>query len=324
MMNDRFKKNDKLNFSDSIIESSNEVVKPLKQYLNSSCNESKKYTDKITNIFKIIMPYIEKQQNEIAIISKELQPFIERSRLLMDTIKPLTKSIINYQHEYFDNLNFSNVISEVFKNFDWNETYRIYKQTAIEYLNFGYYPSFICLECGQEFISIKSNNKRKKLINNIIETNLPLFVKKFKINFPKYKREINEIYKLYKLKKYRLCTLSIINLSSVISNETFDKTDFTETGKNGRLEAKLRARITINKKEISYIIFSPYLNDKEFCDANTLKYNYREIPENYIKYPYNRNAIIHGYTKKINKEICFRWISVIMSLYDVIIKYIEK
>ena len=73
------------------------------------------------------------------------------------------------------------------------------------------------------------------------------------------------------------------------------------------------------------MIFSPYIEDDDLVSANVLIQNHRSNPQKYLDVPFNRNAILHGYSKKFGTEqYCLRWFSVLFNTMEISIKISEN
>lgn len=133
-----------------------------------------------------------------------------------------------------------------------------------------------------------------------------------------YKKIINQIFLLYNREEYRLCILSIINLLSIIYNNNFENTDFNEP----KLKSKLTSLGLLDDEQNKFSIFAPYYV-KERND-NKIIANYQSNPSQYKKYPYCRNAILHGYSIRFgNNRNTLRWFSVLLNTID-LLDVVEK
>ena len=76
------------------------------------------------------------------------------------------------------------------------------------------------------------------------------------------------------------------------------------------------------------MLFASYINDEILLSNNKLIKNCQSNPAEYLNIPYNRNAILHGYSKKFGSEAnCLRWFSVLINTMEIseeIIKTEEK
>ena len=107
----------------------------------------------------------------------------------------------------------------------------------------------------------------------------------------------------------------MINIVSIINNSQFKNIDFTQ---KDRIREKLLEKQIMKEKETNYLLFSPYINDNELSSSNTLIRSYRNNPSEYLKFPFNRNAILHGYSKKFGSEVnCLRWFSVLINTMQI-------
>jgi hypothetical protein len=107
-------------------------------------------------------------------------------------------------------------------------------------------------------------------------------------------------------------------LISIINNSQFEYIDFTEKNK---IRQKLLEKNIMKDKETNYMIFSPYIEDDDLVSANVLIHSYQLTPKEYLKIPFNRHAILHGYSKKFgNEQNCLRWFSVLFNTMEISIK----
>ena len=150
-----------------------------------------------------------------------------------------------------------------------------------------------------------------------VEYYIKVLKKDILINFKDYSNDIKEIYELYDSEKYRLCILSLINILSQIFNKSFEGKDFTETD-----EIVLKNYNIMNLSNEEYYQFMPYCRiydgKKVKKYDNALLNNYKNKREKYADFPYNRNAILHGYSNDFgNKNNCLRWFSVLLNTNDI-------
>ena len=118
-----------------------------------------------------------------------------------------------------------------------------------------------------------------------------------------------------------MCILSLINLISIINNSQFEYIDFTE---KDRVRNKLLEKQIMKDKETNYLLFSQYINDNDLISANVLIQSHRNNPIEYLDIPFNRHAILHGYSKRFGNEAdCLRWFSVLFNTMEISIKLIE-
>ena len=225
----------------------------------------------------------------------------------------MTKSIIEAYNPII-NSSFSS-ITEIFKKIDWSQYDLIFKEIAIRYLSNGFYPyKNTCIEY-EELLNTKNQTKQIKIIKEGIRIDIKKNKKILLDIYPEHKRIINEIHKLYGQRRYRLCILSMINLISIINNNQFEYIDFTEKYK---VRKKLLEKQIMKEKETNYLLFSQYIKDDDLINANKILKDCRDTPEEYLKIPYNRNAILHGYSKKFGSEInCLRWFSVLNNTTEI-------
>lgn len=222
--------------------------------------------------------------------------------------------------------NYSNILDDIRKilldfqhipAFDFSNVDERFKKSCLIMLKNGYYPSKRLHMGIIQITKLKNKKQINEFICDNIENVLLNSKNRIKKHLNKYNKIINQIFKLYDEKEYRLCILSIINLLSIIYNSTFDNTDFTEK----ELKDKLTNLGLLNDTQTKYSIFSPYYVEPNY---NTLLINCRKNPSNYKKYPYCRNAILHGYSKKFgNKRNTLRWFSVLLNTID-LLEAVEK
>ena len=222
--------------------------------------------------------------------------------------------------------NYSNILDDIRKilldfqhipAFDFSNVDERFKKSCLIMLKNGYYPSKRLHMGIIQITKLKNKKQINEFICDNIENVLLNSKNRIKKYLNKYSKIINQIFKLYDEKEYRLCILSIINLLSIIYNSTFDNTDFTEK----ELKDKLTNLGLLNDTQTKYSIFSPYYVEPNY---NTLLINCRKKKSDYKKYPYCRNAILHGYSKKFgNKRNTLRWFSVLLNTID-LLEAIEK
>ena len=71
----------------------------------------------------------------------------------------------------------------------------------------------------------------------------------------------------------------------------------------------------MKENENRYMIFIPIIDN----DSNIIPKSFQKHPEEYKKYSFNRNAIIHGYVDDYDNELnCLRWFSVLYNTMDII------
>ena len=77
-------------------------------------------------------------------------------------------------------------------------------------------------------------------------------------------------------------------------------------------------------KETNYLLLSQYIKDDDLISANVLIQSRRGNPIEYEEIPFNRHAILHGYSKRFGNEAnCLRWFSVLFNTMEISIKLIE-
>ncbi len=249
--------------------------------------------------------------------------YIENLPKMDIMIKSLTEISKKLVEMYDTNMKtvLSNITS-VFEKIDWSKFDYIYKEIALKYLFNGFYPYRHTEIRYDELLNTNSKVKQTKIIKEGVRMDI---IKNKKILFntyPQYKKELNEIYKLYKNHNYRLCILSLINVISIINNSQFEYIDFVEKDK---VRKKLLEKNIMKDKETNYMIFSPYIEDDDLVSANILIRNHKWNPQKYLDIPFNRNAILHGYSKKFGTEQnCLRWFSVLFNTMEISIKISEN
>lgn len=261
------------------------------------------------SIAKIYTDEILKQQ---AAINAMIEPLSKLAKTITEMYEPMINS-------------FSSNITRIFEKIDWSQFDLIYKEIALKYLRNGFYPYRNTEIMYEEVLDTNNKTKQIKIIKEGIRKDIKSHKKELLLIYPEYKREINEIYDLYKQKKYRLCILSLINLISIINNTQFEYIDFVE--KNS-VRNKLLEKQIMKEKETNYMLFSPYIEDNTLLYANVLIKNCNSSkykhPEEYLTIPFNRNAILHGYSKRFGNELnCLRWFSVLFNTMEITIKIIE-
>ena len=280
-----------------------------------------KNLDSINEISKglidVAKSFAERNADIAKICSEEL---IKTGTKLKEMVKPLTemtKSIIEAYNPII-NSSFSS-ITEIFKKIDWSQYDLIFKEIAIRYLSNGFYPYKNTFIEYEELLNTRNQTKQIKIIKEGIRIDIKKNKKILLDIYPEHKKIINEIYKLYGQCRYRLCILSMINLISIINNNQFEYIDFTEKYK---VRNKLLEKQIMKEKETNYLLFSQYIKDDDLIKANIILKDCRENPEEYLKIPYNRNAILHGYSKKFGSEInCLRWFSVLNNMAEISQKF---
>ncbi|MFI3307685.1 MAG: hypothetical protein R3Y21_03875 [Mycoplasmatota bacterium] len=234
------------------------------------------------------------------------QPIIDS---MMEANKVLTKYILDDSNSLINN-----IISSIdFSAFD-----DIYKDIAIIYLINGFYPyrkSYI------DFEKLLNSKNPKNCLSKLVK--IDIIEKKQEILnfFSKHERIINEVYSLYEKKEYRLCVLSLINIISIISNEKYNKVDFID--RKG-IRKRLFENNVMEENEKNYLLLSPYIDEEIFVKSNKILVSYRNTPEDYKKIPYNRHAILHGYSQNFGNEInCLRYFSILINTFEILEKISE-
>ena len=269
----------------------------------------KPVTDYNLSIAKSFSDEIMKQQR---MISAMIEPLTEMARRITEIYEPIINS-------------FSSNITRIFEKIDWSQFDLIYKEIALKYLINGFYPYRNTEIKYEELLNTNSKTKQIRIIKDGIRKDVKTHKKELILIYPEYKHEIKEIYNLYKERNYRLCILSLINLISIINNRQYEYIDFTEKDK---VRTKLLERQIMQEKETNYLLFSPYIEDNTLSYANVLikncNSNRYKHPEEYLEIPFNRHAILHGYSKKFGNETnCLRWFSVLFNTMEISIKLIE-
>lgn len=251
-----------------------------------------------------------KQENDITFqqaLSNIINSLITFSNKINEFSKNHGEDIIKGAvkiYEFISKINFDKIDIEL-------------QNAMTEYLKLGFYPSKTCIGHKEPSYLFEFKNYKDKVsvLSEDVEYYLDVVKPKLINTFKNKEKYIIEIYDLYKSEKYRLCILSLINLTANIYNENLNNIDFTEDEK---VRKKLVAKKVMKEDEKNYMIFAPYINNKLFWNNNTLIKSYRRYPKKYKKYPYNRNAILHGYSIDFGtKENCLRWFSVLINTYDI-------
>ena len=238
---------------------------------------------------------------------------------MIEPLSKLAKSITEMYEPIINNI--SSNITRIFEKIDWSQFDLIYKEIALKYLSNGFYPYRNTEIKYEEILNTNSRIKQVKIIKDGIKIDISKNKKELLIIYPQYKREIKEIYQLYTKHNYRLCILSLINLISIINNSQFEYIDFTE---KDRVRNKLLEKQIMKDKETNYLLFSQYINDNDLISANVLIQSHRNNPIEYLDIPFNRHAILHGYSKRFGNEAnCLRWFSVLFNTMEISIKLIE-
>lgn len=297
----------------AVTEASDKISFPNQTLINAASkglyDAIKNVTDYNLSIAKVFSDEIMKQQR---MISAMIEPLTEMSKKITEMYEPIINS-------------FSSNITKIFEKIDWSQFDLIYKEIALKYLSNGFYPYRNTEIKYEEILNTNSKFKQIKIIKEGIKKDIKNHKKELLLIYPEYKREIKEIYNLYKEKNYRLCILSLINLISIINNTQYEYIDFTEKDK---VRIKLLEKQIMKEKETNYLLFSPYIEDNTLSYANVLIKNCNSSrykhPEEYLEIPFNRNAILHGYSKKFGNEAnCLRWFSVLFNTMEITLKIVE-
>lgn len=266
-----------------------------------------------------IKPIVDYNLSIAKICTDELLKQRSAIEAMIEPLSELTKSIIEMYEPIINNT--SSSITKIFEKIDWSKFDLIYKEIALKYLSNGFYPYRNTEIKYEEVLNSNSKIKQVKIIKHGIRIDILKNKKELLIIYPQYKHIIKEIYNLYEKHNYRLCILSLINLISIINNTQFEYIDFTE---KDRVRKKLLEKEIMKDKETNYLLFSQYINDDDLKLANVLIQNHRNDPEEYLKIPFNRNAILHGYSKRFGTEVnCLRWFSVLFNTLEISIKLLE-
>lgn len=295
----------------------------LNKSLQESINKSLPNTEFINGINKglidAIKPITDYNLSIAKIYSDEILKTQKMINAMIEPITEITRKIIELYEPIMNNT-ISN-ITKIFEKIDWSKFDLIYKEIAIKYLSNGFYPYRNTEIKYEELLNTNNKNKQLKIIKQGIRLDIKKNKKVLLLTYPEYKKEINELYKLYKEHNYRLCILSLINLISIINNSQFEYIDFTEKDK---VRSKLLEKQIMKDKETNYLVFSQYIKDDDLISANVLIRNCKSNPEEYLKIPYNRNAILHGYSKRFGNEAnCLRWFSVLFNSTEISQKIIK-
>lgn len=243
----------------------------------------------------------------------------------------LSKSISCFLRQYmdiFNSIDFEKYISSltifddiksIIKDIDFQKIEDGYKTQMKRILLCGFYPArYIRRLTITEIADARTDKELVSVLSNQIAKNMDYYKKDLIDLFPKYKNIIDEVYDLYKKKKYRLCILSLINICSLIFNKTFTNTDPFDKKMTPK---KLRETNVMKENENRYMIFIPIIDN----DSNIIAKSFQDNPEEYKKYSFNRNAIIHGYSDNYDNELnCLRWFSVLYNTLDIIEEYLNN
>lgn len=268
-------------------------------------------------IGKAVQPLIDENKNISQLCINQV---IQREDLFTSVIEPLTelsKKIIELCNPIIKSI--SENITKIFEKIDFTAFDFIYKEIAIKHLSNGFYPYKNTNIGFEKLVDTKNKIKQTKIIKNGVKSDIKSHKKLLLSFYPSYKKEIDEIYRLYKDRNYRLCILSLINLISIINNILLKHLDFTQRNK---VRNKLLEKHIMKDKETNYLLFSQYIEDNDLINSNQLLISYKEEPKKYSNIPYNRNAILHGYSKKFGTEAnCLRWFSVLFNTLEISEKF---
>lgn len=284
---------------------------------NTNTKEEKDTIEQTNNLRKNIEPIIKKSIKAGESLAKIM---IDNRKYISNMIIPLTEFSKKITEMYSPIIkNISENITKIFEKIDFSAIDFIYKDISIKYLSNGFYPYRNTNIKYEELVDTKNKLKQEKIIKEGVKLDIKSH-KKLLLNFyPSYKKEINEIYRLYKDRNYRLCILSLINLISIINNTQLEYLDFTQRNK---VRNKLLEKQIMKDKETNYLLFSQYIEDDDLINANQLLISYKDEPKKYSNISYNRNAILHGYSKKFGTETnCLRWFSVLFNTLEISKKF---
>ena len=307
--NKRKKVDDYITIDQSVKKNKNKQTLPNIEFINKI---SKGTIDVITQIANYNLNIAQLYSDEILknqkIINSMIEPLTEMAESIIEMYEPIVNNAISD-------------ITKIFEKIDWSQFDLIYKEIALKYLSNGFYPYYNTKIKYEDLINTNIRSKQIKIIKNGIRNDIKSNKGKLILTYPQYKKEINELYRLYKEHNYRLCILSLINLISIINNEQFKYIDFTE---RDEVRKKLLEKHIMKDKETNYLLFSQYIKDDDLISSNVLVKNCRNNPKKYSKYPYNRHAILHGYSKNFGNETnCLRWFSVLFNTLEISQKIIE-
>lgn len=257
----------------------------------------------LTKISEAYISNIDYQKNE------EFENIAEQLGRIINCYTDMAGQIFNGITRLLEslNLNFSNVEPKI-------------KLVCEMMLENGFYPYKHMSINICNIVNTNNKNEIERILSNQVQISINDRKQYILRSLIKYNARIKEIYYLYDRRKYRLCVLAQINLISIIFNEHFGHTDFTEK----QIVNKIKEVVNTEKVEHNYTQFIAYTIDegktKDSIEyKNKLIANYRRTPEKYNEYPYNRNAILHGYSKDFGKKIhCLRWFSVLLNTVDLL------
>lgn len=296
------------------------IGKSLTESMDKISIPNQKMIDGISKgLIDAIKPIAEYNLKIAKIYADEIMQQERMINAMIEPLSKLAKSITEMYEPIINNI--SSNITRIFEKIDWSKFDLIYKEIALKYLSNGFYPYRNTEIKYEEILNTNSKNKQVKIIKDGIKIDILKSKKELLIIYPQYKKEIKEIYQLYTKHNYRLCILSLINLISIINNTQFEYIDFIE---KDRVRNKLLEKQIMKDKETNYLLFSQYINDDDLISTNVLIQNHKNNPTEYLNIPFNRNAILHGYSKKFGTEAnCLRWFSVLLNTMEISIKIIE-
>lgn len=296
------KKDENITEISNIIESTNNLGKKTNEAMGKAIQSLIDVSKSISQL------YINQAIQSPKLFTSMIEPLTEFSKKITELYNPIIKNI-------------SENITKIFEKIDFSTLDFIYKEIAIKYLSNGFYPYKNTNIKYEELLDTKNKIKQIKIIKDGVKLDIKSHKKLLLSFYPSYKKEINEIYRLYKDRNYRLCILSLINLISIISNSQLEYLDFTQRNK---VRNKLLEKQIMKDKETNYILFSQYIEDDDLINTNQLLISYKDEPRKYNNIPYNRNAILHGYSKKFGTEAnCLRWFSVLFNTLEISEKFNE-
>ena len=296
------------------------IVKTLTESMDKINIPNQQLIDRIgKGLINAMKPIAEYNLKISKIYADEIMKQEKMINAMIEPLSKLAKSITEMYEPIINNISLN--ITRIFKKIDWSKFDLIYKEIALKYLSNGFYPYSNTEVRYEEILNTNSRIKQVKIIKDGIKIDIFKNKKALLIIYPQYKSEIKEIYQLYTMHNYRLCILSLINLISIINNTQFEYIDFTE---KDRVRSKLLEKQIMKDKETNYLLFSQYINDDDLISANVLIQSHRNNPIEYLDIPFNRHAILHGYSKKFGNEAnCLRWFSVLFNTMEISIKLIE-
>lgn len=266
----------------------------------------------MNDLYKNIKKISDKAMEINTLAIKNMPETSTFSNKLKEIINPLLEA----QRIWVDSLDIRNPFKDL--NIDFSKIEENTRKGCEKMISKGYYPykkmgTSTCLS----IVNLENDSEIEKILSENVEYDIKVLKKDILINFKDYSNDIKEIYELYNSEKYRLCILSLINILSQIFNKSFECKDFTETD-----EIVLKNYNIMNLSNEEYYQFMPYCiiydGKKVRKYDNALLNNYKNKREKYADFPYNRNAILHGYSNDFgNKNNCLRWFSVLLNTNDI-------